>query len=243
MKYIGEKTKVAKEIVSVLQEYINREGIKQYVEPFVGGFNIIDKIECENRLGNDIDPLLTELVECCRNDPTLINVLKTPTRQEYYDVRDNPKKYQTWYRGAVLLFGSYNARVYGGCYGATAKTQDGRARNYFEEAKRNFAKQLPNLKGILIGCCDYRSLRFPKNEKVLIYCDPPYESGIGYAEKFDNAAFFDWCREQAQNGHVVFVSEYDAPDDFRCVWEKATKTHLNNREKLDRTEKLFIIGG
>jgi DNA adenine methylase len=187
--------------------------------------------------------LVTELVECCRNDPTLLDVLKTPTRKEYYDVRDNPQKYQTWYRGAVLLFGSYNARVYGGCYGATAKTKDGRERNYFEEAKRNFERQLPNLKGILIGNCDYRHLRFPQAERVLIYCDPPYDGGIGYADKFDTAEFFDWCREQAKNGHIVFVSEYAAPNDFCCVWEKKTKTHLNNRQNIERTEKLFVIGG
>lgn len=58
MKYIGSKAKIAADIVPILQGYINEYGIKQYVEPFVGGFNIIDKIECENRLGNDIDPLV-----------------------------------------------------------------------------------------------------------------------------------------------------------------------------------------
>lgn len=43
MKYIGSKAKVAADIVPILQGYINEYGIKQYVEPFVGGFNIIDK--------------------------------------------------------------------------------------------------------------------------------------------------------------------------------------------------------
>lgn len=47
MKYIGSKAKVAADIVPILQGYINEYGIKQYVEPFVGGFNIIDKIECK----------------------------------------------------------------------------------------------------------------------------------------------------------------------------------------------------
>lgn len=47
MKYIGSKAKVAADIVPILQGYINEYGIKQYVEPFVGGFNIIDKIELQ----------------------------------------------------------------------------------------------------------------------------------------------------------------------------------------------------
>ena len=160
MKYIGSKAKIAADIVPILQGYINEYGIKQYVEPFVGGFNIIDKIECENRLGNDIDPLVCELVETCRENSALLDGLTTPTR-----------------------------------------------------------------------------------EKVLIYCDPPYAEGVGYAKHFDTAAFWQWCRERTAEGHIVVISEYAAPPDFTCVWERSVKTHLNNRAKRDRVEKLFVYGG
>lgn len=244
MKYIGSKAKIAGEIVPILQDYISAYGIKQYVEPFVGGFNVIDKVQCEYRLGNDIDPLVCELVEACREIPELLDLLHTPTREEYYDVRDNAYKFEKWYRAAILLFASYNARVYGGCYGATATTKGGKMRNYFEESKENFRRQLPTLRNILVECCDYRDMRFPTRERVLIYCDPPYSTGIGYGgEKFDTAAFWEWCRRRAAEGHIVVVSEYAAPDDFVCVWEKETTTHLNNRAKHERVEKLFIYGG
>lgn len=189
MKYIGSKAKIANDIVPIIQGYIDEYNIKQYVEPFVGGFNIIDKIKCEYRLGNDIDPLVCELVETVRDNPALLDLLHTPSREEYYDVRDNPCKYQAWYRAAILLFASYNARVYGGCYGATANTKDGGTRDYFAESKANFERQLPNLRHILVGCCDYRLLRFPSRERVLIYCDPPYAEGIGYGGKFDTNEF------------------------------------------------------
>lgn len=244
MKYIGSKAKIADEIVEILQGYITAYKIKQYVEPFVGGFNVIDKVQCEYRLGNDIDPIVCELVEACREQPDLLDLLHTPTREEYYDVRDNGYKFTAWYRAAVLLFASYNARVYGGCYGATATTKDGKTRNYFDESKENFRRQLPALRNILVGCCDYRDMRFPTHERVLIYCDPPYSSGIGYGGgKFDTAEFWEWCRQRAAEGHIVVASEYTAPDDFVCVWEKETTTHLNNRAKHGRVEKLFIYGG
>lgn len=87
MKYIGSKAKFADEIVAILQGYISEYKIKQYVEPFAGGFNIIDKIQCEYRLGNDIDPLVCDLIETCRDNPALLDSLHTPTREEYYDVR------------------------------------------------------------------------------------------------------------------------------------------------------------
>ena len=44
MKYIGSKAKIANEIVPILQSYISAYNIKQYVEPFAGGFNVIDYI-------------------------------------------------------------------------------------------------------------------------------------------------------------------------------------------------------
>ncbi len=182
-------------------------------------------------------------MENCRENPKLLTYAETPTKEHYYDVRDNGCKYAGWYRAAILLFASYNARVYGGCYGATAKTKDGKIRNYFEESKANFIKQLPSLNGILVGCCDYRELRIPTSEKTLIYCDPPYAEGIGYCKDFNTVEFWDWCRKQSTAGHVVVVSEYQAPPDFICIWSKETTTHLNNRGKQPRVEKLFIYGG
>jgi DNA adenine methylase len=37
MKYVGSKAKIAKDIVPILQTLINLNGIKTYIEPFVGG--------------------------------------------------------------------------------------------------------------------------------------------------------------------------------------------------------------
>ena len=225
VKYIGSKAKIANDIVPIIQRYIDEHNIKQYIEPFVGGFNIIDKIKCEYRLGNDIDPLVCELVEACRENPALLDKLNTPSRAEYYDVRDNPDKYPCWYRAAAV-------------------TKDGKTRNYFNEARENFRRQLPALRNILVGCCDYRELRLPERERVLVYCDPPYSDGIGYGGgKFDTAQFWEWCRTQTAAGHIVIVSEYTAPDDFVCIWQHEITTHLNNRNKQNRIEKLFIHGG
>ena len=41
----------------------------------------------------------------------------------------------------------------------------------------------------------------------------------------------------------MIVSEYVAPPDVACIWQKETTTHLNNRDKQKRVEKLFILGG
>ena len=242
MKYIGAKTKIAKDIVPIIQKYIDDNNIDLYIEPFVGGFNVIDKIKCKRRIGSDIDCLVIDLVRECVAEPNLLQFLpELPTREHYYQVRDDEKCCSAWYRSAILLFASYNARVYGGCYGAFAKTKDGKIRNYFQEAKRNFEKQLPLLSDIDIACKDYRNT-YCKN--ALIYCDIPYKDSIGYSTNFNYEEFYDWCEKQTKQGNIVLVNEYEIPEDrFECIWQKQVKTHQNNRNKLDKVEKLFICKG
>ena len=53
MVYMGSKTKYAKYIVPILQELIDKNNISTYIEPFVGGANIIDKIKCQEKFGYD----------------------------------------------------------------------------------------------------------------------------------------------------------------------------------------------
>lgn len=242
MKYVGSKAKIARDIVPILQEYIDKNNIKLYVEPFVGGFNVIDKIRCNRRIGVDIDNLVIDLVQACVQEPDLLeNLPQLPTKEHYYDVRDNGFKYENWYRSAILLFGSYNARVYGGCYGAFAKTKDGKTRNYFQESKKNFQKQLPLLKDIETYCMSYEYIN-PRN--ALIYCDIPYKDSIGYSTYFDREIFFKWCDRQVKNNNIVLISEYNIErNGVECIWEKQIITHQNNRKKLDKVERLYLYKG
>ena len=40
MKYMGSKAKVARYIVPIIQEQIERSGYETYLEPFCGGCNV-----------------------------------------------------------------------------------------------------------------------------------------------------------------------------------------------------------
>ena len=51
-------------------------------------------------------------------------------------------------------------------------------------------------------------------------------------------------REKSKQGHKVYVSEYNAPKDFVCVWQKETNSQLSANgviggNKLS-TERLFV---
>ena len=70
---------------------------------------------------------------------------------------------------------------------------------------------------------NYYDLDIPDDS--IIYCDPPYRNSTGYKVKFDHDRFYQWCLEQHDKGHEVFISEYYMPEDkFECVWSKPLKT-------------------
>lgn len=93
---------------------------------------------------------------------------------------------------------------------------------------------------------DWHTVLTRQNGKVVWMgqCDPPYQGTTGYKTgTFDHDKFFDWCREQAKK-NVVFVSEYNAPDDFECVWQGEIKTNFASTRKSathNAVEKLFKV--
>lgn len=95
---------------------------------------------------------------------------------------------------------------------------------------------MPNLKGIKFEQKSYLDLDF---QDTLIYCDPPYKNGIGYQEEFNHDLFWQWAEKQTKN-NIVIVSENEAPNDWVCIWQQQTKTSMNNRNKINKVEKLFI---
>lgn len=86
---------------------------------------------------------------------------------------------------------------------------------------------------------DYR-LILPHTGDV-VYCDPPYADTTGYRDAFDSKAFWETMDSWHELGADVFVSEYQAPPHWECVYavERARplKSRLTNSVRV--TEKLF----
>lgn len=61
-----------------------------------------------------------------------------------------------------------------------------------------------------------------------------------YKDSINYDQFWEWCRHMTREGHKVFISEYSAPPDFTCLWEKEVNCDLvKNNSK--RTEKLHTF--
>ena len=242
MKYVGSKNRLAKELVPIIQSYITDE-TKGYLEPFVGGANMIDKIECNNKFGCDIHEELIELLKYVQDTNNILP--KTITEEEYNKVRLNKDKYEKWYVGFVGFCATFGAKYFGG-YARGFKNDKITPRDIPAESIRNIEKQRKNLQNIKFKCCSYDGIN--KNIKdFVIYCDPPYKGTLKYTTYFDYDKFYKWCKEMSKN-NVVLISEYWMPEEFECIWEKKTTVRIDSNKKskdkkMERTEKLFIYRG
>ena len=236
---MGSKSRIKKYVVPYLQELINAHEIDTYIEPFVGGANVIDDIQCQNKIGGDLHSKLIALLEHVQNGGEL--PVEVP-RELYNDVRANKDtdKYEDWFIGAVGFLASYNGRYFDGGYAKTTVEKNGRIRDYYDECKRNLQKQAPKLKDVSFINCDYKS--FSDTKGALIYCDIPYKGTKQFSvgKDFDHDVFWQWVRDMSEH-NVVVVSELQAPDDFECVWEQPVIRTQNAKKREIATEKMFVI--
>ncbi len=231
MKYMGSKNTIGKQILPIMLE--NRNG-RTWVEPFVGGANMIDKVDGE-RIGADYNKQLISMWNALQEGWSMPDFV---SEEEYKDLRINQNERPAELVSFVGFNTSFGGKWFGGY--ARGKNSKGEPRNYTAEGKRNILKQLPKIQGVKFIHSSYQDLEIPINS--LIYCDPPYEGTTGYKDKFTHDEFWEWCRIKTKEGHLVYVSEYNAPADFKCVWSKTINCDLAKTNK-DRTEKLFVYCG
>lgn len=235
MKYMGSKARFSDEIKKIVLKF--RKPHQWYVEPFAGGMNLICEVPGK-RIAIDIN---TPLIQMWKE---LVHgwIPEKVSKEEYYNVKANQDIYPPYFVGWVGFNCSYSGKEFGGFAGET-KTKIGTIRDYQSEAIKNVAKQVEKLKGVLFENKPYYDLELPPNS--IVYCDPPYEGTTKYSTDFNHNLFWEWARNISKQGHSVFVSEYNAPGDFICVWEKSTKSSLSANGKTGGSkpsiEKLFTL--
>lgn len=169
MKYMGSKNRIAKEILPIMLE---KRDNRTWVEPFVGGANIIDKVQ-NNRIGNDNQEYVIALFKALQNG---YKPPKEVTSDFFFEVKNNKDKYPkelVGYLGTQLTFGCE-------WWGSFRRDNTGK-RKYDLEAYNNVMKQQPNIIDVEFVCGDYRDLQIPNNS--LIYCDSPYRNVRKYVGK------------------------------------------------------------
>ena len=242
MKYMGSKARFSKEILPIILK--DRKPEQWYVEPFAGGMNSICEVD-GNRLSNDKNLHLIKmwigLLENCERPNDIPKDLYDRARIEYNNGTNI--EFDDFMIGWIGWMGSANGRFFDGGYSGKSNTKIGTVRDYIKEAINNIEKQIPKMENVVFRNDDFLELDIP--QKSIVYCDIPYFGTKQYATSkgFDYEDFWTWARSIGKQGHTVFVSEYNAPADFECVWQKEAKSSLSANGKIGgnkvSVEKLF----
>lgn len=239
MKYMGSKSRIAKHILPIMLEAARKNGHTTWVEPFVGGGNMIDKVpDSLTRIGYDVNPHTIAALIAVRD---YVDVLpENVTKEDYEALKGGAADpVSSWIRFVCSFGGKFDS-------GYARQGNNFRYRSTpCEEGKRNALKQSLGLQGVILRQSNYNGVLATNS---LVYCDPPYSGTTSYkagaVPKFDHTHFFQWCRDMKTQGNTVFVSEYAAPEDFTCVWQGEVKTCFSStRTKAthNAVEKLFIV--
>lgn len=231
MKYMGSKRLLAKHILPIILN--GRKSDQWYVEPFVGGGNMIDKVD-GLRLGADYNKYLIAMFQALQLGwlpPEHI------TKEQYYYIKGN-KDENLALTGYCGFCASFCGKWFGGWANdyKKIKRKDGTYRNYQIESRNNILKQLSKIEDLELVYSSYDELEIPPNS--IIYCDPPYKGKTKYKDAFNSDKFYQWFRDKADEGHTVYLSEYSAPDDFILLWEKEHQTQLSNQNQK-KVERLY----
>lgn len=232
MRYMGSKARHAKHIIPFLMN--GHDQSKPYIEPFVGGGNMIDKVPAQIRWGGDVAEYAIALLDALSKDWLPPESL---SEDEYRAIKANPEKYDPALVGFAGYCCSYSGKLWGG-FGRNGNPEKYR-KTFQHEAFLNVYKQAPQLRGIKFYVANYNSVIYP--EGATVYCDPPYAGATKYKSGgFDHPVFWDWAEKLSQTRRV-FVSEYVAPENWVCVWEKETVNSLTKDTGSKRgVEKLFV---
>lgn len=232
---MGGKTRVAPQIAAVMRAH--RRGAFEYVEPFMGGGSIAHLMapEFQTVYLSDANESLIMLWQA------VLDGWKPPghiTKAEWEKLRRDPDP------SAMKALAGFAASFGGKWFAGYANTREGR--NHVAGSVRSLVRHASGFRHAKVQHMDYLDAGQYVGMSTLVYCDPPYEGTTAYGAvgSFNSAKFWDTMREWSDRGATVFVSEYNAPDDFQPVWRLKARVTLSKDSNNDvGSEALFMYRG
>lgn len=235
MRYVGGKSKIARQIADKIREL--SPDATTVIEPFMGGGAMTERLaqRFDRVFASDAQEdiyLMWRSVLHGWSPPALI------TEEEYRELRNAPP---SALRGFAGFGGSFGGKFFGG-YARGGLTASGEPRNHQGESARAVERIGRAIRegNVQISLRDYRQIQLDISGAV-VYCDPPYAQTLGYQTgEFDSDEFWRWA-SVASERLPVYVSEYEAPEGWECVWSgvKRQSVTLPSQGRTERVEKLF----
>lgn len=241
MRYLGGKSRLAKHIVKAILD--DTDSRSRWVEPFVGGGSVF--FEAARNFGEAFGADMQEdLILMWQG---LLSGEFTPPmnllEDEWRELRDAEPSALRGFAGFGCSFGGRFFEGYARNIGGT---------NYASQSARSILSDLEKIGDSVCSFANLDYLSVEYRDSDVIYFDPPYaktkhysskRSGVG---KFNHHLFWESATELAKSGADVYVSEFEAPDDWIVMWEKDRNVGVGVQSGANyskKTDKLFKWDG
>jgi site-specific DNA-adenine methylase len=284
--YMGSKRKSAQKIYQTIKNFNPKANA--IVDLFCGGFAISEIFIANgwNVISNDKNKYVVALINQTSRGLDEAKCLEWVSREKFFDIANNPEKYEDWYVGYVQccwtfgndqrsyifgketeptklagheivvnknpelllkIFPKFPKKYIDGIIKQTDWHKRRMALKKVSKAMQNRSleleqlQQLERLERLEVTDLSYNEVIIPKD--AIIYCDPPYEGTSEYKEGgFNHKEFWEWAR-QISKTNKVYVSEYNAPSDFKPLLsftQKSTFQGGTQRHNDQPMERLFV---
>lgn len=238
MVYMGSKNKLSKYLKPIIDRFLKQGMI--YVEPFVGGANMIDKIDWDLKYGYDINKPIIALLRyvsyhaklCYQNNKEFKLPPEDITLEEFKRLRELYKK---GIASPKIAFAGLMCQL-GKFYSSYQKDFNKR-----EQLRRNMERQFNNPLFFNTNF-DYKNYKDLEVTNAVIYCDPPYKDTAQYnvKEKFNYDHFLEKCVEWYNNGNIILLSGNFVPNsNWKVLFEKDYKYSMYDRTR--EVKELLLI--
>ncbi len=232
MQYVGGKTRIAKDILALVNKM--RGDRTTYIEPFVGGGSVFELVAptFPNAIAGDLCLDLVLLWQAAAHGWAPPGVV---TEEEYAAAK---KLGPSAYRGFIGFGCSFGAKWFGG-YARNKRGDD-----YAGQASRSVQKRGKAFSGRDVFWQPYWDFDSKVTSDSVVYCDIPYKDTLAYGavDKFDHEKFWSIAHDWTTRGAVVLVSEYAAPEPWTPVFVKSYKPQLDAKKRnMSVEEKVFSI--
>lgn len=253
MVYRGSKSRLKKQLIPIINKVIELSNYKSYLEPFVGGCNIIEDVKCTFRTANDYNSYLIKMVkELVKLNDYELMVFNPDNnwcdKKTYYKFWEHYKKFYnkkleemnnydfiTGFVGSLYSFsgGFYNS------YGVENESKHYKVKC----AWNHLYKQLPKLKGVIFTSFDYLDLNM---DHEIVYLDPPYGQTTQYGRiKWDIGKWQDWLNwlENQSLKSIILYSTVDVINskNWELIYEWKLRHQTSGKDGHYVNEKLYVL--
>jgi len=231
---MGGKTRIVDQISAIMRA--RARGRTSYVEPFLGGGSVAATMApgFSHAYLSDANPDLILLWQALQDGwvpPASI------TREQWLELKHAAEP------SALRAFAGFGASFGGSWFKSYAKND--KENNYARATRKGLLRDIARIGHAAINCHDYSAATDVIDSGSLVYCDPPYAGTFAYrgaGGSFDHDEFWDTARYWSELGAAVFVSEYEAPEDFTAVWRLKVNMTMdsNAANRVKKVEQLFM---